>query len=119
MIKLMSISKGIKRNAGREIIHLKEKNITLKNNDPLLYFVQQLRDEAHRFAITSHRKKRSSSAFKSSFDEIKGIGKKRKKILMLHFGNLDNIKNASLKELKELKNIPYKILKDTYDFFNN
>ena len=117
-IKLLSISKGPERNAGREIVHLENKNINLKPNDDLLFFIQRLRDEAHRFAITAHRSRRSKSSLKSVFDEIKGIGPKRKKILLLHFGTVQKIKIASWDDLKKVKNIPVKNLQDIYEFFN-
>jgi excinuclease ABC subunit C len=117
-IELMSISKGPERNAGREIIHLENKNLNLKPNDPLLYFIQRLRDEAHRFAITAHRARRSKTTVKSIFDEIKGIGPKRKKELLLHFGTLKKIKSASLEELKSIKSIPEKKLRELFEFFN-
>ena len=117
-IKLLSVSKGPKRNAGREIIHLEKKNINLKSNDPLFNFIQRLRDEAHRFAITAHRTRRSRSSIKSVFDEIKGIGPKRKKDLLLHFGTVQNVKTASLEELKKIKTIPIEKLKAIFEFFN-
>ncbi len=117
-IKLLSVSKGPNRNAGREIIHLENKNTNLKPNDPLLNFIQRLRDEAHRFAITAHRSRRSKSSVKSIFDEIKGIGPKRKKELLLHFGTIQKIKSASFAELKKIKTIPIKKLQDIYEFFN-
>ena len=117
-IELLSVSKGTKRNAGREIIHLKNKNMNLKPNDALLNFIQRLRDEAHRFALTAHRSKRSKSFVKSIFDEIKGIGPKRKKDLLLHFGTIQKIKTASLEELKKIKTIPSKKLEEIYEFFN-
>ena len=117
-IKLLSISKGPERNAGREIVHLENKNINLKPNDDLLFFIQRLRDEAHRCAITAHRSRRSKSSLKSVFDEIKGIGPKRKKILLLHFGTVQKIKIASWDDLKKVKNIPIKNLQDIYEFFN-
>ena len=106
----MSVSKGPERNAGREIVHLENKNINLKPNDDLLFFIQRLRDEAHRFAITAHRSRRSKSSIKSVFDEIKGIGPKTKKRLILHFGTIQKIKSASWDELIKVKNIPIKKL---------
>jgi len=117
-IDLLSVSKGPDRNAGREIIHLEKQNLNLKPNDNLLSFIQKLRDEAHRFAITAHRSRRSKSSRKSVFDEIKGIGPKRKKDLMIHFGTIQKIKTASLDELKKIKTIPLKKLKEIYEFFN-
>ena len=77
----------------------------------MLNFIQRLRDEAHRFAITTHRARRSKSSIKSIFDEIKGIGPKRKKELLLHFGTIQKIKSASLEELKQIKTIPSKKLR--------
>jgi excinuclease ABC subunit C len=118
-IKLLSVSKGPERNAGREIVHLEHKNINLKPNDVLLNFIQRLRDEAHRFAITAHRSRRSKASIKSVFDEIKGIGPKRKKNLLLHFGTIKKIKSASLEELKKIKTIPLKKLEELYEFFNS
>ncbi|MBD1147982.1 excinuclease ABC subunit C [Pelagibacterales bacterium SAG-MED31] len=117
-IDLLSVSKGPERNAGREIIHLENKNLNLKPNDNLLNFIQRLRDESHRFAITAHRSKRSKNLIKSIFDEIKGIGPKRKRDLLLHFGTIEKIKSASLKELKQIKTIPLKKLEELYEFFN-
>ena len=118
-IKLLSVSKGPERNVGREIIHLENKNVNLKPNDVLLNFIQRLRDEAHRFAITAHRSRRSKASIKSVFDEIKGIGPKRKKELLLHFGTIKKIKSASLEELKKIKTIPKKKLEELYEFFNS
>ena len=117
-IDLLSISKGPERNVGREIIHLEKKNLNLKPNDNLLSFIQRLRDEAHRFAITAHRSRRTKASIKSVFDEIKGIGPKRKKDLMIHFGTLQKIKSASMDELKKIKTIPLKKLEEIYEFFN-
>ena len=118
-INLISIAKGINRNSGREIIHTINKNINLKPNDPLLHFIQRLRDEAHRFAITSHRKKRSKDAIRSVFDDLKGIGPKRKKILMKHFGSVEKIKTATLQELSKINKIPMKKIEEIYEFFNS
>ena len=118
-IDLISVSKGKDRNKGREIIHTKDKDYTLKGDDPLLHFIQRLRDESHRFAITSHRSRRTKNAIKSVFEELKGVGPTRKKMLIQHFGSLDKIKNASLDELKEVKSIPIKILIEIYEFFHS
>ena len=118
-IKLISVSKGKDRIVGREIIHLANKNINLKNNDPLLYFIQRLRDEAHRFAITYHRSKRSKTSLHSVFEDLSGIGPKRKKILMLYFGSIENIKTATLKELQKVKNVPTSVINKVYEFFHS
>ncbi len=118
-ISLISISKGKKRNIGREIIHTINQNITLKPNDPLLFFIQRIRDEAHRFAITAHRKRRGKKFIKSIFDDISGVGPKRKKILKLYFGSIENIKNATLSELRQVKNLPKDLIHKIYDFFHS
>ena len=88
----MSVSKGKKRNAGKEIIHTPSENINLKINDPLLFFIQRIRDEAHRFAITAHRSRRDKKSVHSIFDDLPGIGPKRKKSLLLKFGSATNLK---------------------------
>jgi len=117
-IKLLSISKGVKRNAGREIIHTLSNNISLKPNHSLLYFLQRIRDEAHRFAITSHRSRRHKSSIKSVFEQIDGIGPKRKKMLINHFGSIEKIRNAKLNDLKKVNNLSKKIANNIYNFFN-
>ena len=118
-ISLISVSKGRNRNAGREIIHLKNRNINLPPNDPLLFFIQRIRDEAHRFAITAHRTRRTKKSFESIFGELSGIGIKRKKLLMTHFGSIEKIKNASKDELLSVNGIPKNIIYKLYDFFHS
>ena len=118
-ISLISVSKGKNRNAGREIIHLNNKNINLPPNDPLLFFIQRIRDEAHRFAITTHRARRGKKSFESVFSQLSGIGPKRKKLLMTHFGGIEKIKNASKNELLSVKGIPENVINKIYDFFNS
>jgi excinuclease ABC subunit C len=117
-VALISVSKGVKRNSGREIIHLKNKNINLHPNDPLLYFIQRIRDEAHRFAITTHRTRRGKKTLDSVFNYLSGIGPKRKKLLMIHFGSIEKIKNASKQELSSISGIPKSVINKVYDFFN-
>jgi excinuclease ABC subunit C len=118
-ISLISISKGKHRNTGREIIHLKDKNINLPPNDTLLFFIQIIRDEAHRFAITTHRARRNKKTLDSVFSELSGIGPKRKKMLMEYFGSIEKIKNASKKELKSVSSLPESIINRVYDFFHS
>ena len=118
-VALISVSKGVKRNLGREIVHLKDKNINLRPNDPLLYFIQRIRDEAHRFAITTHRARRGKKALNSVFNDLPGIGPKRKKLLINHFGSIEKIKNASKQELFSILGIPKSVIIKVYDFFHS
>ena len=118
-ISLMSVSKGKKRNAGKEIIHTPSENINLKINDPLLFFIQRIRDEAHRFAITAHRSRRDKKSVHSIFDDLPGIGPKRKKSLLTKFGSAENLKKASLEDLRSTKNMPDIIANQIYDFFHS
>ena len=118
-IALISVAKGQDRNSGREILHLKDMQINLPLNDSLLFFIQRVRDEAHRFAITAHRKRRRKQSLKSIFDDIQGIGPKRKKALMKHFGTINNIKYASFNELTEVKEITNNIAEKIYGFFHS
>ena len=118
-ISLMSISKGKKRNSGKDIIHTLKDNKVLKPNDPLLFFLQRIRDEAHRFAIASHRHRRKKQTTKSILNEIPGIGPKRKMSIMLHFGSIKNIKYASPNEICKVKGITYSLANKIYDFFHS
>ena len=89
----------------------------IKTGNDLLNFIQRLRDEAHRFAINTHRSKRAKSSVQSVFDEIKGIDPKEKGFIA-SFWNYTKVKSASLEQLKQIKTIPEKKLKDIYEFFN-
>jgi len=100
-------------------LHLENKNINLAPNNSLLFFIQRIRDEAHRFAITTHRVKRNKNTLKSVFDELPGVGAKRKKQLMTHFGSFEKIKKASKKELELVNGLPKAIINKIYDFFNS
>jgi excinuclease ABC subunit C len=103
------ISKGPKRNAGEEYFHqINQESFTLKKDQPIMYYLQNLRDEAHRFAITSHRNKRAKSTTKSQLDSIKNIGAARKKLLLNHFGSVKAIKDASIKDLCRIDGISEK-----------
>lgn len=118
-LKFVCISKGVDRNAGREQFHMPGRDsFTLPYTDPAMYYLQTLRDEAHRFAIGSHRNKRSKSVTKSAFDEIAGIGPKRKKILLNHFGSVDDVKKASIQELEQAEGIDKVIAEQIYNFFH-
>ena len=100
-ISLMSVSKGKERNAGREIIHLNNRSLTLQPNDPLLFFIQRVRDEAHLPYLIITR------------------SLKRKKMLIMHFGSIQKIKNATKTDLGSVKGIPKRTIDQVYDFFHS
>ena len=102
-----------------KIIYFKNSSKTLKQNDSLSFFIQRIRDEAHRFAINSHRKKRRKEAIEYVFDEISGIGAKRKKMLLQHFGSIKNIRNANINELYDIKGKNKSLADQIYEFFNS
>ena len=118
-IKVISISKGENRNDGNEIIHtLGKESIVLRKSDPSLFFLQRLRDEAHRFAIGSHRQKRDKSIHFNPLDEIPGIGSKRKKDLLNAFGSAKSVSKAKIKELSEVDGISKNLAQNIYNWFN-
>ena len=90
----------------------------LPHRDAVLYFIQRLRDEAHRFAIGTHRAKRSAQIAKSRLDEIPGIGAKRKKALLLHFGSVRTIERAGVEDLEKAPGISRTVAQKVYDFFH-
>ena len=118
-IPIISMAKGEERDAGREILIHDKFTHRLNENNPLLHFLQNIRDEVHRFAITTHRSKRAKMTVRSIFDDIEGIGPERKKILKEHFGTVEKLKLASLDELKEVKSIPVSILTKIYEYFHS
>ena len=118
-IPIISMAKGVDRNSGREILIHEKFTHRLNENNTLLHFLQNIRDEVHRFAITTHRAKRSKMSIRSVFDELKGIGPARKKILKKHFGTIENLKLATLEDLKKIKSIPVHILKQIHEYFHS
>ncbi len=115
---VIAISKGKNRNSGEETIHYENKEYKFEKNDPLLFFIQRLRDEAHRFAISTHRAKRKKNLSKSLLDQIIGVGKQRKKSLLNHFGSARAVESASFEELKSVEGIEDNIAKKIYDYFH-
>lgn len=102
-ICLVAIAKGVERNAGKEEFYQVGKDkFTLSRDNEMMKYLQKLRDEAHRFAITTHRAKRSKSIRKSELDSIEGVGSKRKKLILQHFGSVESIKSASINELEQV-----------------
>lgn len=115
-VPVVAIAKGPERNAGREVFFLASgKEITFDRNNPLMKYLQILRDEAHRFAITTHRKKRSKLIAVSSLDNIDDIGPARKKALLGHFGSMDAISEATPQEIAKVDGISLALAKRIHE----
>ena len=118
-VTLVSISKGPDRDAGREHFYMPGKDpFRLDPKSPVLYYLQRLRDEAHRFAIGSHRKKRSKAIGANPLDEIAGIGAARKRALLQHFGSARAVAAASLADIETVSGVSQTMAKKIYDFFH-
>jgi excinuclease ABC subunit C len=118
-LPLIAIAKGADRDAGNETFFRPDKPpIKLPPRDPLLYFVQRLRDEAHRFAIGSHRTRRKKDIREAGLQEIPGIGPTRKRALLRHFGTLKAIERASIADLAEVPGINDETARKIHDFFH-
>ncbi len=118
-IPIIAIAKGKFRNSGNETFFFENKTFKFSRNDPILFFLQRLRDEAHRFAVSAHRDKRIKGMKKSLLDQIGGIGKIRKKTLLNHFGSARAVESASLDELKSIDGIKLSIAKKIHNFFHS
>ena len=118
-LPIIAIAKGKNRNAGEETFFHQNKAIKFKKNDPTLFFLQRLRDEAHRFAISTHRAKRRKNLSKSLLDQISGIGRNRKRALLNHFGSAKSVESASFEDLKSVEGIEEKVAKKIHDFFHD
>jgi excinuclease ABC subunit C len=119
-VPLIGIAKGPERDAGRETFFIPDREpVKLKPRDPVLYFVQRLRDEAHRFAIGSHRQKRKKDIREAGLQEIPGIGPTRKRALLRHFGTLKAIERASITDLEHVPGVNAEIARKIYDFFHD
>ena len=119
-VALVGVAKGPDRDAGREHFHIpgRERSLMLEPRDPVLYFVQRLRDEAHRFAIGTHRAKRSKAITANPLDEIDGIGPTRKRALLSHFGSAKAVSRAGVADLLAVKGISEEMAQKIYDFFH-
>ena len=117
-IPVIAIAKGKLRNSGDETFFHNGKNFKFEKNDPTLFFLQRMRDEAHRFAISAHRAKRKKGLKKSLLDQIKGIGSIRKRALLNHFGSARAVESASLDEIKSVDGVEDKVAKKIYNFFH-
>lgn len=119
-IPFVCIAKGVDRNAGREWFHRPNHSpFQLPPQDPVLHYLQRLRDESHRFAIGSHRNKRSKNTLKSELEGINGIGSVRKKALLHHFGSARAVGEASLQEIESVKGINKKTAEIIYNYFHS
>jgi excinuclease ABC subunit C len=119
-VPVVAIAKGPDRDAGRERFFMPGREpFSLEPRDPVLYFLQRLRDEAHRFAIGGHRARRSRAIVQSPLDEIAGIGPTRKKALLLHFGSAKAVARAGLADLENVGGISKAVAKKIYDHFHS
>jgi excinuclease ABC subunit C len=118
-IRVAAVAKGPDRNAGRERIHIRGKQpILLEPRDPVLYCIQKLRDEAHRFAIGAHRAKRKKAITASPLDEVPGVGPSRKRALLKHFGSAKAVSRAGIADLESVAGISAQMAKTIYDHFH-
>ncbi|MCC7037360.1 MAG: excinuclease ABC subunit UvrC [Alphaproteobacteria bacterium] len=118
-VPVVSIAKGPDRNAGRERFFMEGREpVSLEQGDPVLYFMQRVRDEAHRFAITTHRARRSAAIGQNPLDAIAGIGGKRKKALLLHFGSAKGVAEAGVADLQKVAGISKAVAEKIYGFFH-
>jgi len=118
-IPIIAIAKGRNRNKGDETFFHKTSAIKLSRREALLFFLQRLRDEAHRFAVSSHRMKRKKNLTKSLLDQINGIGRTRKRALLNYFGSARAVESASFDDLKKVEGIETSVAKKIHDFFHD
>ncbi|MEP0155457.1 excinuclease ABC subunit UvrC [Pseudophaeobacter sp.] len=118
-IPMVGVAKGVDRDHGKEEFHrLGENAFALQRNDPVLYFVQRMRDEAHRFAIGTHRAKRAKAVGATPLDDVPGVGAGRKRALLRHFGSAKAVSRADLLDLKAVDGISSALAETIYDFFH-
>jgi len=119
-IPMVGVAKGLDRDAGKEEFHRTGKPVlALRHNDPVLYFVQRMRDEAHRFAIGTHRAKRAKSVGATPLDDVPGVGASRKRALLAHFGSAKAVARANLSDLKAVDGVSGQLAEKIYDFFHD
>ena len=119
-VPLVGVAKGPHHGReGREIFHLLDgREITLPVNDPVLFYLQRLRDEAHRFVIGAHRNKRSKAITTSSLDDVPGIGPARKRALLMHFGTAKAVRDARLEDLQRAPGVSKAVAQTVFDYFH-
>lgn len=118
-VPMVGVAKGVDRDHGKEEFYIPGRSVfALQRNDPVLYFVQRMRDEAHRFAIGTHRAKRAKAISANPLDDIAGIGASRKRALLAHFGSAKAVARANLTDLKAADGISAAMAEKIYDFFH-
>jgi len=118
-IPMVGVAKGVDRDAGKEEFHRTGlRPFALRRGDPVLYFIQRMRDEAHRFVIGTHRAKRSKAIGATPLDDVPGVGATRKRALLAHFGSAKAVSRADLSDLKAVEGISGKLAETIYDFFH-
>jgi excinuclease ABC subunit C len=118
-VPMVGVAKGVDRDHGKEEFYIPGRSVfALQRNDPVLYFVQRMRDEAHRFAIGTHRAKRTKAISANPLDDIAGIGASRKRALLAHFGSAKAVAQANLADLKAVDGISAAMAEKIYDFFH-
>ena len=115
----VGVAKGEDRNAGKETLFFKDRPpVNLEFDNPVLHYIQRLRDEAHRFAIGSHRIKRTNATLVSALDDISGIGSKRKRALLQHFGSVRVLREASVEDIAKVEGISFALARQIHDYLN-
>lgn len=118
-IAMVGVAKGLDRDAGKEEFHRTGKPVkALPRNDPVLYYIQRMRDEAHRFAIGAHRAKRSKAVGATPLDDVPGVGATRKRALLAHFGSAKAVSRAALADLKAVEGISDTLAETIYGYFH-
>ncbi|QIE45653.1 excinuclease ABC subunit UvrC [Pseudohalocynthiibacter aestuariivivens] len=119
-VPMVGVAKGIDRDQGKEEFYRTGQRVmALQRNDPVLYFIQRLRDEAHRFAIGTHRAKRSKAVGATPLDDVPGVGAARKRALLAHFGSAKAVSRANLADLKAVDGVSAALAQRVYDFFHD
>ncbi|NNE89153.1 MAG: excinuclease ABC subunit UvrC [Silicimonas sp.] len=118
-VAMVGVAKGVDRDHGKEEFHRTgQRPFALKRGDPVLYFIQRLRDEAHRFAIGAHRAKRAKAVGATPLDEVPGVGSARKRALLAHFGSAKAVSRAALSDLKAVEGVSDKLAETIYAYFH-
>ncbi|MGH1416490.1 MAG: excinuclease ABC subunit UvrC [Pelagimonas sp.] len=118
-VPMVGVAKGVDRDHGKEEFHrVGTRPFALRHNDPILYFVQRMRDEAHRFAIGTHRAKRAKSQMANPLDDVPGVGAARKRALLAHFGSAKAVTRANLADLKAVDGVSEALAEKIYDYFH-